>query len=132
MKQFSRTDFVFGALSVIAVICFLLKAIYDGHKINNLHAKEYPTVAIGDCLSGTVDDLYEYDQHVRRTYLSVSLVLNSKKISIVASADGRRSGDIVLHQLEVGDSLVKEANSDTVWIIKQNSDLRIRCIIIHD
>jgi len=103
---------------VVAVILMISLATYftlmDSKRIKKLHL-EYENVNYNDDFKGKVDGLY-----VEKGACFVSI--GSKKIFLKESINYLYQEIYLDKILSIGDSIIKEQRSDTIKIIKKNSE----------
>lgn len=102
----------FIVLCIVSMLSFaVFFTIYDFNNVKKLH-QEFDKVEINDSLNGIINDIY--------TSKGASFITLKceKKIFLKTSFNYQNENGYLDKSLKIGDSILKNAGSDTLFIIK--------------
>jgi len=114
-------------LVVVLILSFIIFFIVnkDQKKLEKINV-EYPLLKKTDYLSGYVISNFNYSENHLRDPLSVSRVLvDDKKLKIVADEIHGLSNLGINEIIEIGDYIFKKESSDTIIISKKNNERHV-------
>lgn len=115
-----------GWISVLILGILVVVAIYTvwhGNELDRELQEEYPLLKYEEKLAGRVVFKYDFVANNFRDFLVISrLQVDACEKTIIAQRFDKEYGSGVNELVEVGDSIFKDYNNDTVIIMKSEGD----------